>query len=90
MSASLANETGKSNFSDWITNDAAARVVGCADNTMRKSRSTGMLYGRPAPAYIKRGYHVFYRMPTLIEFNKQFREQQNTTQTQQVIREQAV
>lgn len=71
-------------FLDWVTNNAAAHVLGCANNTLRKSRSTGTLFGRPAPPYVKRGYYVFYKMPTLLEFNDQFQEQANTAQTQQV------
>jgi len=84
MSVNLVNETDENNFRDWITNDAAARVVGCANNTMRKSRSTGILFGRPAPRFIKRGYRVFYKIPTLKKFNSQFYEQKNTAQSQQV------
>jgi hypothetical protein len=72
------------NFLDWVTSAAAAVELGCANNTLRKSRSTGTLFGRPAPQFIKRGYHVFYKKPTLQKFNDQFHEQANTAQTQQV------
>lgn len=76
-------------FLDWVTNAAAAHVLGCANNTLRKSRSTGTLFGCPAPPFIKRGYHVFYRVPTLLEFNKQFHEQKNTAQTSKLAGEKA-
>jgi len=66
----------------WMTSKEAANIIGCAGTTLRKSRSTGTLFGLPAPHYIKRGYHVFYLKPTLEKFHDQFHEQANTAQPQ--------
>ena len=78
------NETNEVSLLGWITNKEAAHMIGCAAQTLRKSRTTGILFGFPAPPYIKRGYRVFYKMPTLQKFNDQFYEQKNTAQTSQV------
>ena len=57
----------------------AALILGCSTNTLKQSRVTGVLFGKPAPLYEKHGRKVLYREDRLQEFNKQFLEQSNTT-----------
>lgn len=56
----------------------AAIYLNCSPYTLRRSRSTGTLFGVQAPAYIKRGRKVDYELKTLEEFQSQFIEQLNT------------
>ena len=57
---------------------AGAAFLGCADATLRKSRVTGTLLGRPAPAYRKVGRKVLYDRETLIAWLEQFEPQRST------------
>lgn len=43
-------------------------LINAQPSTARKSRTTGMLLGRPAPRYVKRGRSVFYRLKEVIEW----------------------
>lgn len=43
-------------------------LINAQPTTARKSRTTGMLLGRPAPRYVKRGRSVFYRLKEVIEW----------------------
>jgi predicted DNA-binding transcriptional regulator AlpA len=43
----------------------AANFLGINDDVLRKSRSTGTLFGLPAPKYIKLGRLVRYEASTL-------------------------
>lgn len=56
----------------------AATYLNCSPYTLRRSRSTGILFGVQAPAYIKRGRKVDYELKTLQAFQSQFIEQLNT------------
>lgn len=63
-----------------LTTKEAARILNCAEITLHMSRTNGMLFGLPAPPFIKRGKHgrIFYKPKTLDEFNAQFHERANT------------
>ena len=65
---------------ELLTTKEAARILNCAEITLHMSRSSGTLFGMPAPPFIKRGKNgrVFYQPETLKEFNSQFKEQANT------------
>ncbi len=67
-------------YSELIDEKKAAKILDCAPSTLRKSRVTGVLFGKPAPPYVKRGRKVDYNVPTLHKFNAQFHEQENTAQ----------
>ena len=43
----------------------AARILGCAPQTLRISRCTGTLFGRLAPDFLKIGRSVRYRIDRL-------------------------
>lgn len=45
-----------------------APILGCSEDTLRKSRSTGYLFGVPAPRHIKIGYTVKYTLEDLVEW----------------------
>jgi hypothetical protein len=46
----------------------AAYVFGCADNTLRKARNSGYLFGVEAPKYIKIGRTVQYRLEDIVDW----------------------
>lgn len=58
----------------------ASALLNCSSHTLRRSRSTGLLFGVRAPPYIKRGRNVFYEPITLENWNFQFPEYSNTAQ----------
>ncbi|SFE15971.1 hypothetical protein SAMN04487869_1042 [Marinobacter sp. DSM 26671] len=58
----------------------AALVLGCSPNTLRLSRHTGTLFGRPTPAYLKLGRLVRYEEERLQQWLAQFDEQRNTAE----------
>jgi hypothetical protein len=45
-----------------------AKVLDCNNDTLRKSRSTGYLFGVPAPRHIKIGYTVKYTLEDLVQW----------------------
>ncbi len=45
-----------------------AKILDCSDDTIRKARSTGFLFGVTAPRHIKIGYTVKYRLEDLVEW----------------------
>jgi hypothetical protein len=45
-----------------------ACFIGCTDDTLRKSRSSGYLFGIPAPRHIKLGVAVKYAIGDIIEW----------------------
>ena len=63
-----------------LTSKEAAVYLGCALNSLKLSRSTGLLFSVRAPAYMKMGYSVRYNLSTLDAWLSQFTEKQNTAQ----------
>ena len=63
-----------------LANKEAATYLGCAPNSLKLSRSTGQLFSVAAPAYLKMGFSVRYKITTLDEWLDQFAEQSNTAQ----------
>ena len=63
-----------------LANKEAATYLGCAPNSLKLSRSTGLLFSVPAPAFVKMGKTVRYKVSTLDTWLDQFPEQQNTAQ----------
>lgn len=43
-------------------------LIPAAPATARKSRSTGILLGRPAPKYVRRGRSVRYRLSDVLQW----------------------
>lgn len=58
----------------------AASFLNTTTATLKQSRYTGMLYGKPAPCFIKMGRIIRYRLSTLMAFREQFPECRNTTE----------
>lgn len=58
----------------------AAKVLDSTSASMKQSRYTGVLFGRPAPKFIKMGRSAKYKLSTLLDFIDQFPEFQNTAE----------
>lgn len=65
-----------------FTNDGAAALIKCSGSTLKNSRSTGILFGREAPRYVKMGRRVVYKRSDLLEWLDGFPTYQNTTEEQ--------
>lgn len=61
-----------------LSSNEAALFLGIAPYTMRRSRTTGTLLGRVAPAYRKIGGRVIYERSTLNSWLDACPEQLNT------------
>lgn len=57
-----------------LSNKESSVYLGCAPTTLKQSRVTGLLFGMPAPAFLKMGYNVRYKLTTLDEWTSQFSE----------------
>ncbi len=51
-----------------IPEAAAALGFGVAPATLRKSRCTGLLLGRPAPRFVRRGRTIRYRLKAQLDW----------------------
>ena len=63
-----------------IDTHQAAKYLGFSYYPPRRSRSTGILAGVPAPKYLKMGDKVNYTLPWLDEWVDQFEPKNNTAQ----------
>jgi hypothetical protein len=64
-----------------LSNKEASTYLGCAPNSLKQSRVTGTLFGVQAPAFLKMGYNIRYKLNTLEKWLSQFSEFDNTAQT---------
>ncbi|WP_075879597.1 hypothetical protein [Vreelandella massiliensis] len=55
-------------------------LISAAPATARKSRSTGMLLGLPAPTYVKRGRTVRYRLSAVLQWIEKADNYSNTAE----------
>ena len=62
------------------SNDEAAKILGVAPITMKVSRQTGTLLGKPAPEFLKMGRLIRYKNYVLVEWVEQFRSYNTTSQ----------
>ena len=77
----LLGGTMKNELHDPMLSDhEAAPVVGASKNTLKQSRHTGLLFGKPSPTFIKCGRSARYKLSALIEFRDQFPEYNNTSE----------
>jgi hypothetical protein len=66
---------------DELLNDhKAAKFLSSTSASVRQSRYTGILFGKPAPRFIKLGRSTRYRLSELRNFLDQFPEYQNTSE----------
>ena len=76
--------TPKFNFDKPYYNDAeAAAFLNISKITLRKSRVTGVLLGKPAPKFRKRNRKVDTAREECEKFNAQFSEFENTAQSKE-------
>lgn len=74
----MSNDTNiKKNL---LASKEAAIYLSCAPNSLKISRSTGQLFGVQAPAFLKMGFSVRYKIATLDDWLSQFAEKSNTAQ----------
>lgn len=66
---------------DQLLNDPeAAKVLGTTTASLKQSRYSGLLFGKPTPKFLKMGKSAKYRLSTLVAFVNQFPEFQNTSE----------
>ena len=58
-----------------LSTKEAAPILGTTPDAFKISRCTGLLFGVPAPKYLKIGYTVRYKRSTLQAWLEQFEEQ---------------
>ncbi len=67
-------------YEKFLKNVDAAEILGVAPSTLKQSRHTGQLFGRPAPPFLRCGRNIRYKFSALASFSDQFAEYQNTSQ----------
>ena len=68
------------NLEELLTTTQAARLLGAAPSSLKQSRHTGLLFGKPAPTFIKCGRSARYKLSVLIKFRDQFPEYNSTSE----------
>lgn len=63
-----------------LSDKEAASVVGASKSTIKQSRHTGVLFGKPSPTFVKCGRSTRYKLSVLIKFRDQFPEYNNTSE----------
>lgn len=63
-----------------LSDSEASKIIGAAPASLKQSRHTGTLFGKPAPIFIKMGRSARYRLSVLLEFRDQFPEYRNTSE----------
>jgi hypothetical protein len=63
-----------------LTSEEYAPLVGTTSASLKQSRYTGVLFGRPAPRFLKMGRAVRYTLSSGIEFRSQFPDYRNTSE----------
>lgn len=67
--------------SDPLLNDVqAASIIGTTGASLKQSRYTGLLFGKPAQKFLKMGKSAKYKLSTLQAFVDQFSEFQSTSE----------
>ena len=67
-------------YDTLVSDKYAAPIVGARTSSLKQSRHTGLLFGKPAPPFIKLGRSVRYRKSDLEECRDQFPEYNNTSE----------
>jgi hypothetical protein len=65
-----------------LSNEEGAELLTISANTLRNSRSTGVLCGREAPPFIKMGRKIVYLKTDLIHWLESFPKYSNTSEAQ--------
>ena len=63
-----------------LTSTEVAQRLAISENTIRHSRVTGTLLGKPAPEHIKMGNRVRYAEQTVVGFIEAFTTHRNTAE----------
>ena len=69
-----------------LTEKQSTLILGTTASTLKQSRHTGMLYGKPSPAFVKMSRSVRYKLSALLEFRDQFPVYQNTSEITESVR----
>jgi hypothetical protein len=67
-----------------LSDKQAAPILGCAPSSLKQAAYTGVLFGRPAPSFIKMGRSRRYKFSVLMAFRDQFPECRNTSDIEQL------
>ncbi len=67
-------------FEELHNEKETAELLYTTPGCMKQSRHTGLLYGMPAPSFIKMGRKVMYKKSEIIKFRNQFPEFSNTAE----------
>ena len=70
----------KENLDSLLSNRDSAPIVGTTPEALKISRHTGLLFGLPAPKYLKIGRTIRYKKSTLQAWLNQFEEQSSTSE----------
>ena len=64
-------------MSKLLTSNQVAEMLGLSNQTMRTSRSTGRLWDKKAPDYLKMGRTVRYELEAVEAWIDQFKQEQD-------------
>mgnify|MGYP003634448906 CR=1 FL=1 len=70
----------KKNLDNLLSNRNAASIVGTTPDALKGARCTGLLFGIPAPSFIRIGRTIRYKESTLQAWLDQFEEQTSTSE----------
>lgn len=70
-----------------FTNQEAAELLTISANTLRNSRSTGILCGKEAPPFIKMGRKIIYLKADLMQWLESFPKYNNTAEAELTLSE---
>jgi len=62
-------------MSKLLTSNQVAEMLGLSNQTMRTSRTTGRLWDKKAPDYLKMGRTVRYELETVEAWIEQFKQE---------------
>jgi hypothetical protein len=66
---------------ELLAENDAASILGAAKSTLKQSRHTGKLFGKPAPPYLKLGLRsIRYKRSDLLNSRDQFQEFRSTSE----------
>lgn len=64
-------------MSKLLTSNQVAEMLGLSNQTMRTSRTTGKLWDKKAPDYLKMGRTVRYELETVEAWIEQFKQEKD-------------
>lgn len=80
MKLQVSDGETKAQVDHLLSEKQAALIVGCSPASLKQSRHSGVLFGVPAPPFLKMGRSARYRVSSLLHFVMQFTEYRNTSE----------